>query len=200
MFTLLEKYNSAKQAIHPDKLLIAGAIATFSLPVLVPLQSFLTFLVHESGEKLSTEWIQILAVAIIGLANVASIVVETKTLEKKLYSASPMSTALKVFIKNSLGIATAGHAINFAQIYLANPVQILNFITLQTGGGSRLFFENAIGVTLALSAWKLIFNSLILQVDISVLRESTKGIFKKLRMKKNLDTVGNSADYHENYL
>lgn len=186
MSTFLEKYEAAKQAVHPDKLLIAGAIAMLSVPVLVPLQSFLTYLVHESGEKISTEWMQILAVAIIGIANAISIAVETKALEEKRYSASPMSTALKVLIKNSLGISTVGHIINFVQIYLANPVQILNFLTLQTGGSNRLFFENAIGVTLALSAWKLIFNALILQVDASVLKVPAKKISDRLKSNRNV--------------
>lgn len=187
MNRLLERYEAAKQAVHPDKLVIALGIAVLSLPVLVPLQSFLTYLVHESGEQLSTEWMQILAVAIIGLANAASIAVETKALEEKRYSASPMSTTLKVIIENSFGIATAGHIINFLQIYLANPVQILNFITLQSGGGNRLFFENAIGVTLALSAWKLIFNGLILQVDTDVLKGPAKKIYDKFKSKPDAD-------------
>jgi hypothetical protein len=113
----------------------------------VTFQAYLTFLTHEIGENVSPEWIQILAVAIIGLANLISVAVETKTLNEKGYSASPMSSVFKVFIKNSMGIASAGHAINFAQMYLANPVHLLNFLSLQSGGGNRLFFENAVGVT-----------------------------------------------------
>lgn len=185
MSTFIEKYEAAKRAVHPDKFVVAGGIALLSIPILVPLQSYLTYLIHESGEQLSTEWLQILAVAIIGLANTISIAVETKALEEKQYSASPMSTTLKVFIKNSLGIATAGHAINFAQIYLVNPVHLINFYSLQVGGGSRLFFENAIGVTLALSAWKLFFNTGIIYLNNEVLKGPAKKISDRFRTNED---------------
>lgn len=189
MEALIKKYNAAKEAAHPDKILIAGLIAASSVPAIVPLQIFLTYLTHETSKDISPEGIQILAVAIIGLANAISIAVETKALEKKQYSASPMSTILKVFIGNSLGISSAGHMINFVQIYLANPVHLLNFLTLQAGGGNRLFVENAIGVTLSLSLWKLIFNGLILLIDIDKLKEPAKKISNKLKTKKQQATI-----------
>ncbi len=181
MVSFLEKYEAAKKAVHPEKLVISGAIGTISLPVLVPLQSFLTYLVHEVGEHLSNEQMQLIAVAMIGIANIVSVALETKALEEKFYSASVMSTAIKVFIRNSMGIAAAGHLINFTQVFLANPVQILNVLSVQAGSGSRPFIENALGVTLALSAWKLVFNAIILQVDTSVLKVPAQKVYDKFR-------------------
>jgi|GEM_PF-4674699 len=189
MQNFLEQYEAAKKAVHPDKILVAGMIALLSVPVIVPLQAYLTFLTHEVGENISPEWIQILAVAIIGLANIVSVALETKVLDEKGYSASPMSSIFKVFIKNSMGIASAGHAINFSQMYIANPVQLLNFLSLQAGGGNRLFFENAVGVTLALSLWKLVFNGAILYFDIEVLKVPAKKISQRLKSKQDVSIM-----------
>lgn len=172
-----ETWQTAKERVQPKHLAISTGIAGISTFAIIPIQSFITYSIHELGKEASTDTIKILAVALIGLANINSIAVEANTLTKKQYSASTIATVTKIIIKDSFFSSLTGHTLNFLQAYSINPIQAFNFSAVVNGDGGRLFFENGVSVAVTLAIWNIFFNTLILKV-------SPENILERLRIKK----------------
>lgn len=177
MLKLKEKYTDARARVKPEKLAISTGIAGLSIFTILPLQSVLTYILHEVGKEIPTESLRMLAVATIGLANAASIAVETTTLNQKEYSSSPVVTTVRMLSGNSLGVSIGGHILRFMQAYGVNPVHAFNIAAAASGDGGRLFLENATAVTLSLVIWNISCNALILQ-------DSAEKLLSKFRARK----------------
>jgi hypothetical protein len=163
MPTLREKFKDAQARVKPEKLAISTSIAGISIFSIVPLQSLLTLAIHEAGEEYSTSVIKILAIALIGIAGVSSIAVETKVLKEKEYSASILGTTIHIATGNSLTAAISDHMVNYLTTFGINPVHAFNIAAAASGDGGRLFYENASAVAITLAAWNIVFNTLIWQ-------------------------------------
>ncbi len=178
MPTLLELYRIGKEKVPPDKMLIALAISLPSATPLVAIQTLCTVLLHETGKELSSEAMKLLAVALIGLVNLTSFAVEIKALDKRGYSASPISTALQASIKNSKIVSFLSHAINTTYMTGLSPG---NLAVVLASDPIRVAFENAAGVAAGLALWKIVFNILIYGTDHKVLFEPAQKLYYKLR-------------------
>lgn len=78
--------------------------------VMIPLEAGITYVVHEAGNDVDQTLLKILAIGIIGIANMASVAVETKTLQKQGYSASPVGSMLNTLTGKPV-IASVGEHI-----------------------------------------------------------------------------------------
>lgn len=113
---------------------ISGTLEGASILAVPALQVALTYVINEISKGVPTDLIKLTAIGLLACVNIASIAVESRTLKKQQYCASP-------------GVSI----VNFA-----------NVISLMSGDQGRLFTENALGVGLSLGLWNIGFNSLIL--------------------------------------
>jgi len=163
MRNVREMFKETQARVEPKKLAISTGIVGISVFAIVPLQSLLTYAIHEAGEEYSTSTIKFIAISLIGIANTASITLEKKVLEKEKYSASLLGTTVHIATGNSLTAAISDHAVNFLTAFGINPVHAFNIASAASGDSGRLFYENASAVAITLAAWNIVFNTLIWQ-------------------------------------
>lgn len=190
MSRVREALQQAKQRINPEGLVISSTLTGASIFAIPTFQAALTYVLNEISREVPTNIIKLGAVGILACVNAASIVVESRTLRKKQYSASPIASTINVATGKPILSSSLGHIINFAQSYgLINPVNIANTIQLIAGDQGRMFAENAVGVGLALGLWNIGFNTLILNHHIDPvvkgMRNARQAISKRFKRKQN---------------
>jgi len=173
----LELYQKGKERVTFDKLTVIGAITALAPSVLVPLQLACTAFVHEKLVDLPDESVRMLAIAIIGLATMASIATEIPALHRRGYSASITSSTLQVLTGKSLWrsslVSVSTHVATGPMLVGMSPGNILAILTADLG---RLGWENGAGVILGVTFWRMFFNTLIYFVDSKKLMEPAEKI------------------------
>lgn len=160
---LIEYYGSVKERFSPEKSAISGILVLLSFGI-IPVQTALTAIIHEYGHEIPTDEIKIIAIALLGVANIVSTAVETKALKEKQYSASLKATTLNIASGRPLESSIVAHISNFAQASTVfNPVNFLSIPAAFSGDGGRLIAENTIAITTAMGLWSIGFNTLILK-------------------------------------
>jgi hypothetical protein len=168
--------------LTPDKTLVIGAITALATYGLLPIQLACAALIHEIEKDQTDESVRILAIAIMGLATLLSIASEIPTLHKRGYSASFTSSGVQAVTKKSIlkssAISVGTHLVTTPILVGASPGNVLAILTADLG---RLGFENAAGVVVGLTIWRVFFNAIIHQVDSKVLVEPAQNIYYRLR-------------------
>jgi hypothetical protein len=156
-----ERLQQAKQRINPEGLAVSGTLAGASILAIPTVQAALTYSINEFSKEIPTDAIKYTALGILACTNLASIAIESRTLKKQQYSASPIASSINVATGKPVVSSALGHTVNFIQSYGLNPVNLISVGSLLAGDQGRLFAENAIGVGVALGLWNIGFNSLI---------------------------------------
>lgn len=189
MSSIIEAFQRAKHRINPEGLEISATLTGASIFVIPPLQAALTSVLHEISREVPPDVIKLGAVGILACLNAASIIVESRTLRKKQYSASPIASTINVATGKPILSSALGHIVNFAISSGLNPVNIVNIVSLMAGDQGRMFAENAVGVGLALGLWNIGFNTLILnhRIDpvVKVMKNAQQAISKRFQRKRN---------------
>ncbi len=162
MVNIIETLKQAKKRINPEGLAISATLEGASILAVPALQIALTYTINEISKGIPTDLIKLTALGLLACVNIASIIVESKTLKKQQYCASPGVSIVNIAIGKPVVSSILGHGANFLRTYVLNPVNFANVISMMSGDQGRLFAENALGVGLSLGLWNIGFNSLIL--------------------------------------
>lgn len=182
-FHPVELYRNARQRVNPEGLAISTTISTASLGVIVPMEAGITYVLHEVGKEVDPNILKFATIALLGIANMASVAIEAKTLKKKQYSSSPIGSTLNVATGKPL-LSTVGElAFNHAQLTVFNPI---NAVAI-ANSDSQLLAESVAATSFTLSAWSIPMNTLILQgrIDpvVNKMREARQWIWGGIKNK-----------------
>lgn len=170
MSKVIEAFRSAKKRINPEGLAISTTIAVSSLPVILPLEGITTYAMHEFSKDADPDVFKFLTIGILGLINAVSIATETKALQVDHYCASPTASGLNVATGRPFASSFLGHAINYAQLFVLNPINYAAVFEQNT----QLLTESAVGTSVALTVWLTLMNALILQGKIQPVVDSMR--------------------------
>lgn len=188
MLNAKESLHHARQRIKPEGALICGTLAGASFVAIPAMQTTLTYVFNEISREVPTDVLRFAAIGLLGLINLASITVESRTLKKQQYSASPFASAANIATGRSVGSSILGHSINFGQSFLVNPVHLVSLPALMSGDQGRLIAENMMAVSLSLGIWNIGFNALISSNHIDPVVKGIRNVgdivSNKLRNKK----------------
>lgn len=176
-------WKSAKERISPEGLAVTSSIFTASIPSIFTIEASLTTATHllSSG---SPDLARATLIGISGVANVASVVLESRALRGKEYSASPYGSAFNIMTGKPVLSSTLEHAGNHIYLQLTNPI---NAIAVYNHD-DQLLVDSIIATSLTIPVWFIPFNALILsgRIDPFVnrmkrIRESAWGKIRKKR-------------------
>lgn len=159
MPNVIESFRSARRRINPEGLVFSASVTAASTAILPAFSAGVTYAVHELAKETDPTLIKILAIGILGILNGASVTVETKALRSKEYSASPVSSTLYVLTGKPLLSSLGGHAINYAQISVLNPINIFSVATKN----NELLVESEGSAAFILTIWLASLNTLVLK-------------------------------------
>lgn len=157
MQSVRERYNSAKGRINPEGLAVTSAIFTASIPSILPIEAGLTTATRllSSG---TPGFAEATLIGISGIANVASVALESRALRKKEYSASPYGTAFNIMTGKPKFSSALEHAGNHVYLQITNPI---NAIAVYNHD-DQLLVDSIIATSLTIPLWFIPFNALIL--------------------------------------
>lgn len=179
MLNPIETLRSVRQRINPEGLMFSAAVTATSPAIIPSVGAGMTFIAHRLAQENDPDLTKIAAAGIIGLMNVASVVVETKALESHKYSASPISSSFYVLTDRPLLSSLFGHFVNYAQISVLNPINIFAVATKDT----QLLIESEGAFSLALTSWFTSLNTLVLLDKTRPFIDSVKKIREAIQEK-----------------
>jgi len=184
MPNIKEAYTNAKQRINPEGLAFTAASNVTSYVIFPPMEGAITYAAYEAANHLDQDLLKFFAVGLLGIANAASVGIESKALEHDNYSASMTSSTLNIVTGKPLVSAIGGHIGNYVGLTIFNP---LNIFALSTKNYS-LLLESEGAASVALTSYFITLNSLIIngktQPFIDRVRKVREGITKRVRRSK----------------
>src|SRR3989339_836804 len=129
MSNVLEAFKSARQRINPEGLLVSGACSYVSPAVMIPLEAGLTYAVHELAKDTDPNLLKIGVIGALAVANAVSVITESKALQRREYSASPVASALNILTERPLISSITGHLVNYAGLSVVNPINLAAIAT-----------------------------------------------------------------------
>lgn len=174
MKNLLEAYEGARRKVVPEGLAFSGAVTLSSPAVMLPIQAGLTYAAHEIAKDADPNLLKFIAIALIGIANAASVTAETKALSRENYSASPVATTLNILTGKPLLSSIGGHLVNYAGLSVLSPIEAA------IAGDRKVLLEGAVATTLTLPAWFTPLNTLVLTGKTRPFVEKVAGIRRNI--------------------
>ncbi|MCL4416864.1 MAG: hypothetical protein M1365_09235, partial [Actinobacteria bacterium] len=114
---------------------------------------------------------------------------EAKTLESNGYCASPVSSTFYVLTGKPLSSSIAGHAVNFVEATVANPLNIFSAVT----NNRELLIENELSSLMVLGGWLTALNTLILQGKtrpfVDGVKKMRQSAVEKLKRKEKIEST-----------
>lgn len=152
-----QRYDSAKERINPEGLAVTSSIFLASIPSILPIEATLTYAIHElSGDN--PDLARAALVGVSGVANIASVALESRALKEKEYSASPYGSAFNIMTGKPVVSSVLEHAGNHAYLQLTNPISAIAIYN----SDSQLLIDSIIATSLTIPLWFIPFNALIL--------------------------------------
>lgn len=171
-----EAFHSAKQTarqkIGPRGLFVSTLLSTAAFPILVAAEGGLTHEINALAAVTDPNLFKLTAIGVLGLTNVASIALESRTLAKKRYSASLASTTFNTKTDKPSIAALGGHIYSYAKYAVLNPANVIALLN----SDSKLAGEGAISTSLTMVSWYMVMNTLILKNRIDPVLDVLKSV------------------------
>ena len=174
MPNIKEAYSSAMKRVNPEGLAISTTVAYASLGFIVPMEAGITYAIHEAAKVTDQSALGLGIAAVVGITNAVSVAVETRTLEKKKYSASPIGSALTAATGKPLASSIGEHIFNNVQLSILNPINAVAVVS----NNPSLLVQSMAATSIALSLWDIPINSLILRGKIDPLVDGMRSVRK----------------------
>lgn len=184
MSRTIEAFLNARKRISPEGLAFSGAVTLTSPAVLPTVSAGVTYAIHEIARETDPTLTRVLAIGIIGLLGSVSVAIETKALKSNEYSASPTSSTLYFLTGRPLLSSLGGHAVNYGQISIINPINIFSAATRN----NELLADSEISSTLVLTSWLTTLNALVLKGKTKPFTDGVKKMRQKIGRRFNKES------------
>ncbi len=192
----VESYRSARDRINPEGVVVATTMGAVSFPLMIPLEASITAAIQEftNGEP---NLARLGVIAASGLANAASITIESRALREKEFSGSLGGTTWNIMTGKPRLSSTLDHLANYGLLTVANPV---NAVAIYNSD-SQLLIDSLIASSIVIPLWDIPVNTLIVKgkIDpvVKKMRSIRESLVNKFRKRPFEDQIVPNYAYSE---
>ncbi len=185
-------WSSAKERVHPEGIIIGGAVGVATPLIASPLAEGLTSAVQEFKGQLDQDLLRAITVGAIATVGAFSVARESRTLDEQGYSASSSTNVLNVATGKRKTSSVIGHAAGSVELLGINTLAEVVFF----GGNKPVLTEGLPTAILVTAGLRAGMNTLILQGRaeplVKVIKVVEDPVVKvaRLAVERSIRTVG----------